>query len=265
MRNSKDVLVLEREKGAKLFLVSLQLKNQVGSIADLTGRLEKGKFNLLSAFMSTPDLDGYGNCSFFVEAPKQGTTPAGLRNIIEKSRFVAKVRIKEAHKGHLVDSHNIPHSRNSGDRAIMLRTEFFTAMEDGIRVHFESGADVVLYEMGYHHGEPTWRNLLKSYEVKTLDDLQEALSYYAATGWGFPEAKSLDPAAKTAEVRFNENFECSLKKGQMGKGSNFVRGHLDGLFEVVLGAKVDVSETTCIAKGDQTCTFTATPRSKPPY
>ncbi|MDG7023158.1 MAG: hypothetical protein JRN45_01410 [Nitrososphaerota archaeon] len=147
----------------------------------------------------------------------------------------------------------------------MLRTEFFTAMEDGIRRLFETGADVVLYEMGYHHGEPTWKNLLRSYEVKTLDDLQEVLAIYTANGWGVPEAVSLDLAARTAEVKFTENFECTLKEGQTSAGSNFVRGHLSGLFEIVLGSKVEVSETNCVAKGDWTCTFRVASRSKPPF
>ena len=259
MRDNKDVLVLRREQGTKLFLVALQLKNRLGAIADFTSRLEAGKFNLLSGFVSAPDSDGFGRVSFFVEAPTSGTTAGDLKKVIGKSKFAAEDEVKEAHRGLLVDSLNFPLSWNTGDRAIMLRTEFFTAMEDGIRSHFETGADVVLYEMGYHHGEPTWRNLLKSYEVKTLDDLREALSIYAANGWGLPAAVSVDFAARTAEVRLSENFECSLKKGQKGAGSNFVRGHLDGLFEVVFGAKVEVAETTCTARGDPVCTFSVAP------
>ena len=244
--------------------MALQLKDQVGAFADLASRLEKARFNLMSISTSVPDEDGFGRCSFVVGAPAPGTKADQLRDVVERSKLAAKVEIKEAHNGLLVDSLNFPLCWNTGDRAIMLRTEFFTAMEDGIRKHFETGADVVLYEMGYHHGEPTWRNLLRSYEVKTLDDLQEALSNYTANGWGLAEAKSLDLAARTAEVEFSENFECTLKKGQVGAGSNFVRGHLSGFFEVVLGTKIAVAETACTAKGAQACAFSAAPRSDAP-
>ncbi|MDG7007214.1 MAG: hypothetical protein JRN06_03085 [Nitrososphaerota archaeon] len=96
MRNNKDVLTLQREEEAKLFLVALQLKNQVGAVADVTGRLEEGRFNLLSAFMSTPDPDGFGNFSFFAESAKRGVMPADLRSVLEKSKFVAEIRIKQS-------------------------------------------------------------------------------------------------------------------------------------------------------------------------
>ena len=265
MRNNKDVFVLQRESGSKLFLVALQLKNGVGAVGDFIGRLEGANFIIDSAYLSSPDPDGYARCSLLIEAPKAGTAADDVREIIEKSKSVAMLEVKEAHKGLLIDSLNFPVSWNTGDRVIMLRTEFFTTLEAGIRKQFESGADVVLYEMGYHHGEPTWRNLLKSYEVKTLKDLQEVLSIYIANGWGMPEAVSMDLAARTAEVKFSDNFECMLKRGQTGSGSNFVRGHLKGFFEVVFGSKVEVNETACIAKGDPTCTFSVTPRPGTPW
>jgi len=224
-------------------------------------QVEKGRFNVTTAFISAPDPDGFGRCSFLVEAPDDRASADSLKKVVEKSRFVDKVQVKGAHNGLLVDSVNFPLSWNTGDRAIMLRTEFFTAMKEEIRRHFETGADVVLYEMGYHHGVPTWRNLMKGYKVATLDDLEEVLAIYNANGWGTPEVLSFDLDAKTAVVALRDNFECYQRKGETLGGSNFVRGHLNGFFEVLFGGKVQVEETSCLARGDGRCVFSVAPGS----
>ncbi len=256
MGTKKEVIVFQREGGRKLFLVAVQLRHEVGALASLSDRLEKGKFSILSGFISSPEGGPQGRCSFFVEATEGRPGPEDLKKAVEGSSYVRGVEVVEAHKGLITDTLNFPLAWNSGDRAIMLRSHFFAVMEEGIRSILATGADVVLYQMGYHHGEPTWRDLLRDYKVADVRDLQVALGYYGAVGWARPEVVSFDRAAKRAVVRLWDNFECAAKPERTPRGSNFFRGHLAGMFDVVYGTNsVNVVETKCLSMGDDCCEF----------
>lgn len=255
MRKNKDVVVYRREGGRKLFLVACQLRHVVGAMSQLTGILEKAKFTIITGFVASADEDGYGRCSYFVEATEGRPQAQELKALLEDSQYLKDVDVKEARNGLLVDSLNFPLSWNSGDRAIMLRTHFFRVMEEGARRLLATGADVLLYEMGYDHGKPTWDDLLSNYRVREKEDLQEIISLYSAAGWGITEVASLNLASKKAVVRVRNNFECEAGTGKAQLGSNFVRGHLAGLFSSLFGARAKVAETKCVSQGDPACEF----------
>ena len=256
-RTNKDVLVHHREKGKKSILVAMRLKHQVGALAGLTSVFEREGYNILSGFVGSPDDEGYSRISFLFEATESRPAPGEVEQLFSSSRLVKDVVAKEGRNGLLVDSLNFPVSWNTGDRAVMLRTEFFGTMEDGLRRNFKSGADVLLHEMGFHHGMPTFENLLKRYPVRDKEDLKEVLCYYDASGWGKSDLQSFDLSKKKAVVRLMDNFECSAGGATAKTGSNFVRGHIEGLFSVIFGEGVKVAETKCITRGDQYCEFTA--------
>jgi hypothetical protein len=216
MAARKEAMVCQPGKDRKVYLVALRLRHEVGAVANLSGLLEKRRFSILSGFVSSPDEDGYGQCSFFVEA----------------SPYARDVVVKAPHKGILIDSLNFPLAWNTGDSAVMLRTHFFSVMEDGIRKVLDSGADVLLYQLGHHHGAPSWRNLLREYSVEDKRDLEVALGFYGAVGWGRTNVASFDPARKTATVKIWDNFECLTKAPGARQGSNFVRGDLAGISRV---------------------------------
>ncbi|MDE1854248.1 MAG: hypothetical protein KGI38_10965 [Thaumarchaeota archaeon] len=257
MRKNKDVLVHQIEGDQKLFLVALQLKHHVGAVADVTKRLEVAKFNMLSGFISAPDTDGIGRFSFFVEATVGRPSVSDLKRLLTASSFVQEAEVKESHNGIIVDSLNFPLSWNSGDRAIMLRSHFFAVMEADARDMLQSGADVLFYQMGIKHGRPTWDDLLSMNRVRDKADLEELISIYAAIGWGSAEVASFDLASRNAVVRIRENFECGSGTKKSHPGSNFVRGHLAGLFSSLFGGETTVKETRCISKGDEYCEFKA--------
>jgi predicted hydrocarbon binding protein len=254
MPGNKDVLVYMRERGRKLFLVALDLEDQVGALADVSTRMEKVRFNVVSGFVSAPGPDDVGRCSFVGVATDRALTASGLKRALEASDKVVACRVKEAHRDILVDSFNFPLTWNNGDRAVMLRVEFFSEMKQTIHKVLQSGADVVLYELGYEHGAPSWKSLLSDFSVDDAAGLQEVLHIYDAVGWGRVEVVSFDKPSKTATVRMRDNFECSVAGGR-DPSSHFVRGHLAGAFSAVFGSEAKVVETKCIAVGDEYCEF----------
>jgi predicted hydrocarbon binding protein len=254
MRANKDVLVYAKEKGRKLFLVALDLRSEVGAIADCSARLESAGFSILTGFVSTPGNDNVGRCSFFVEANNPDASASDLKHALEESSHIVGCTVKESHKGIIVDSLSFPLSWNSGDRAFMLRTAFFALMNAKIRGLLGSGADVMLFELGFEHGLPSWRNILADYQVRSKEDLAAVLPYYTAVGWGRVEVVSFDFEAKAATFRIMDNFECGGLKSAK-PSSHFVRGHLTGCFATVFGGEAKITESSCISKGDGYCEF----------
>ena len=256
----KDVLVFEREMGEKLFLVALLIKHSVGALADLSTRLQEGKFNVVSGFIN-PTKDGaYGRSSWYMVATQGRPTVEEVKALLEASPYCKDVEVKEAHNGVLVDSLNFPLRWSTGDRAIMIRTHFFDVMERAIRALLSSGADVLLYQMGYNHGYPSWTDLLRGYRVKNEQDLAEIIEIYNAVGWGKVEVLSFDLAAEKAAVRVSEGFECADRSQESRTGCNFTRGHLAGLFANVFDDEdVKVTETSCMLKNDPDCEFSVSP------
>ncbi len=257
MEKRKDVIVSMQERGQRLYLVGLEIRHEAGAIANLANILEKGRFSIVSGFVSSPEEDGYGRCSFFVQATEGEPTAAALVKMVEGSKYVRAVEVAEGHKGLLTDGMNFPLAWNSGSRAIMLRTHF-SVMEDEIRDILGTGGDVLLYQLRYHHGAPAWRDLLSGHQVGDAEDLQAALGYYNATGWGHPEVSSFDLERKKSTAGIWDNFECLSKPAKLPAGSNFFRGHLAGMFESIYNARAKVVETKCAPTGLDHCEFAAT-------
>ena len=57
-------------------------------------------------------------------------------------------------------------------------------------------------------------------------------------------------------IRHDKLWECEVQKGLVDKpASHLLRGVLAGFFKELLGKRVDVNETKCIALGDPYCQF----------
>ncbi|MDE1858217.1 MAG: hypothetical protein KGI26_04010 [Thaumarchaeota archaeon] len=258
MPKEKDVLVYEREKGQKLFLVGATLSHRVGALADVGSRLGREKLSVLSGFISTPDEQGGSRFSFYAVATEGRPSASEVRRALEGSEFVKSVEVEEAHRGILVDSLNFPLRWNSGDRAIVIRTSFFSVMEESMRALLASGAGVILYQMGFDHGRPSWVNLLREMSVEDDKDLEEMLSIYAAVGWGRPEVLSFDRRSKKAAFRVWDNFEPESRAEVRSSGCQFIRGHMAGLFSVLFDVgEAKLNETQCISNGAAACEFSA--------
>ncbi|MDG7010814.1 MAG: hypothetical protein JRN57_01715 [Nitrososphaerota archaeon] len=256
MPKGKDVIVYEREKGAKLFLVAVRLEHRVGALTDLSSRIERAKFRFVSGFVGPEREGGYARCSWYVEATEGRPSKAEVKALLLTSPYVKDVEVAEAHKGMLVDALSFPLRWSTGDRAILIRTHFFEVMERAIRSLLSTGADVLLYQMGYNHGKPSWEDLLGAYKVDTREDLDEVIAIYSAVGWGKMEVSAFGKEAKRAAVEVHECFECTERSQEARTGCNFMRGHLAGLFATVFGDEgVRVTESKCVKDGASVCEF----------
>ena len=255
----KDVLVFRRERRNKLFLVALTLDHTLGALADITSRLEKAKFSLQTGYFTPTKEEDYGRFSCYMTATVGRPRAAEVKALLEESPFCKEVEVKDAHNGMLVDSLNFPLRWNTGDRAIMIRAHFFAVMEEAVRSLLSSGADVILYQMGFNHGKPSWTQILSDYTVNTKEDLEEVIAIYSAVGWGKTEVLSFDKQEGQARIAVTDNFECIQRPEGAPEGCHFIRGHFGGLFATVFKSeKVKITELACSSTGAPACEFSVT-------
>jgi predicted hydrocarbon binding protein len=119
----------------------------------------------------------------------------------------------------------------------------------------------MLYAMGQAAGRSTARTIIEEFGAATVTKhVPAALDIYSSLGWAQASGLKSDFDGARAEIQVVDNFECLPHKGQDQKPySNFLRGHLAGLFSELMGKRVDAEETNCIAQGDPCCLFKIAP------
>jgi len=83
--------------------------------------------------------------------------------------------------------------------------------------------------------------------VKLIDN------YTTVMGWGRVTTSMFDVRAKSAVVQVTNS---ALTRGiDKGRGCDFIRGFLSGLYEMVFESKTFCEETLCESRGARQCEF----------
>jgi predicted hydrocarbon binding protein len=239
----------------RLFHVVLELKNEVGAISVITSLMAGAKIKILSGVVSTTDGGSLGTWSFFADAKDSSLAASQVQQLLSSSRYVQSAVVNQSDNGLLIDKVQFPLQWNTGERAITMRLDTFSAILRKIRDIFGTGGEVILFQQGLEAGK-------FRFGVETVgkvgDDILRALVSvlpgYAAVGWGRAELMPNDSTDTVVTVRLWENFEC---QGRTSKGpySQFVRGHLTGLFTGLMEGEVSCKERKCLSMGDEYCEF----------
>ena len=140
-----------------------------------------------------------------------------------------------------------------------------SAILDRIRGMFgEEGtaAKVMLFAMGQAAGHDCFGMRIDEASARTVKmDLPNLMSLYSAAGWGIFKAIDVDSEKGSGTVQAIDCFECAPSQGKKSKPySQFIRGHIAGLFSELFGKRIDAVETECIACGDPHCQFLIGPK-----
>ena len=252
--HEKHVIVYRDDARGRIVQITVRLRNSPGALADLAKRLAKAKVNVLEGNISRPSRSGTAYWSFFAELPRAGLNSRGLERLLRGSRSASNVQVSKGAGRQTVDTHGFPIEWSTGDRAILIRTDFFSMMEEAAKKMFSTGAYVFLHELGFAHGLPTWKNLFETFEVRNRKDLDYALKIYQAVGWCRPRVVSYDQKKPSAVVRLEDNFECAMHSEGV-VSSHFVRGHFAGAFTALYGTRMTCKETACVSSGAKFCEF----------
>lgn len=254
----KDVMVYRYDPKKKYFLVSLRLENKPGALGNLANLLGIRGINILEGFFGGISYGTQGNAGFFVESTNQRIDEGWLKDFLQSSVYVSDVEVKAGVEGFLTDSLNFPLTWNTGERAVLMRTEGMRGMLDAVMASDPTNGEQIIYNQGFNYGKSSWQYLLSVFRPKTKEGLAELLGIYAAAGWARPELVDLDIPRKKARVRMRDGFECAdISTGK--PESHFIRGHLAGTLSAFFGFDVKAEETKCMSAGEDLCEFVISP------
>lgn len=260
MHLRKDVNVYVHYPDAKLFQVIVELQNVPGALESVLGVLRGLNLKLLGCSFSVDSTERTGVWSGFVE-DSDHTAPE-LRQKISSSEHVLDSIVVESKNGLLVDTVHYPLALNTGERAMMIRTEHLGRMLTAMRRQFGTGGNVMLYQEGLFYGKDEVADYIKRLGFGfARSNLKDVLMVYQALGWFKLEGVDQNEQDRTVTIRTSGSFECEGAKS-LGPYSHFMRGCLSGGLTTILGEEMLCKETKCIAAGDQYCEFVLMPKAR---
>jgi len=179
---------------------------------------------------------------------------ASIVKAIEGTEGVLEVRASDnVLNGLIIDELFFPLTVG-GERSFTLRVDSFGAILKRLYEKFGTGAAVILYEMGLGMGESKFKSMVSKYRVDKQTAVKIILAERSAKGWCVARIGELN--SRGAVVMVHDLFECMpFRNNQERPISQLFRGYLTGLFQQLYGKNVTVTESECIAKGDNVCRF----------
>jgi len=235
----------------------VKLGNAPGALENSAALATKHRIKVVSGFHSSSSSSGEGFWSFFADFADSDIKPNEFASELEFLPSALEVCFKVPRNGLLVDSFHFP-VRLSGERAVIMPTESLASIFTRVVGVFGDGsaARVMLSQMGQAAGKTAMRNLLEQLGPETVKkELESVIGLYSTSGWGIFDLVSSNIDAARADIRVLDNFECVNFKGSSVPRSNFLRGHIAGMFAELVGSRVDVAENKCVAMGDSVCNF----------
>jgi predicted hydrocarbon binding protein len=231
--------------------------NNPGEMSQVAAVLEKHYVNILSGFHEA------ARWSFFADLSQSDASTVQLAQELEALPCVMKVRTHDGVNGVVVDGlhHPLMWGKN---RAVMFGLDSIISVFSRPREMFGTEgpvAKVILHEMGRAAGQSSIRTISEAIgKGRISEQLYNIMNLYAASGWGIFRLMNVDFDRGVAVVQVFDNFGCAGHRGESKQPySQFVRGHLAGLFSGVFDRRVIAVETHCIAQGVKFCQFEIAP------
>ncbi len=151
-------------------------------------------------------------------------------------------------------------------RVIVFDADFVKALSESLTKTFQSGAVVILYQMGLAYGQLLGQRILASGDLATRAEgaYKQRYASLAIGKFHFPPLATLVVGGPPAQVAVSlEDSFFAEAIGRTGKAEcHIVRGLLEGTASVVFRKDYECQETKCLSKGDSRCEFMVVPRDK---
>jgi predicted hydrocarbon binding protein len=142
-------------------------------------------------------------------------------------------------------------------KAFIMRDVTFADFKKGLERVFGPGAQTVFYYIGVECGRRSCRRLTTAYGRNvSADRLLEALAgLKEEEGWGSVRINVNIPEGGRGTIHVERSFEARGYGKSEKPVCFFLKGFFEGFLGEAFGREVRVTETGCLAKGDERCTF----------
>ncbi len=242
--------------GRRVAHLHITLKNVPGALARVTSLLEAMRVNILSGHITALPGRPEGHVSIFVDLTNSYSSLDEIRAQLEKIDVVIGVRAFEPEMpGIIIDTAHFP-LKFMGEEAVIMDIRHIEQMFGRLDEVFETGAYVILYEMGYRAGRAFAREVEEAFDMGKEDILRIIGALAIPRGWCIPEIVEWDEEAPRLVVRMRGLFTCKPFAGKRRRPTgHFMRGVLAGMVEELTGVRVKAKEVKCVAVGDPYCEF----------
>jgi predicted hydrocarbon binding protein len=144
-------------------------------------------------------------------------------------------------------------------RVLMIDSDFYKGLRDNLYARFQSGASLILYEMGVGYGERMAKNI-KDMGAGRIEVYKRFIERGKHQGYGefkVPVLQSIISGLKgEARIMLKDSF-FAASAGNTGKAECWiVAGMIAGAARKILGKEgMMCTEELCISKGDDHCEF----------
>jgi predicted hydrocarbon binding protein len=143
-------------------------------------------------------------------------------------------------------------------RVIIIDEEFYRGFRNKLYSSFQSGASVILYDMGLGYGELMGKNM-KEARVSKLEIVKKFMELGKVKGYGLfqvPLLKTILSGIRGEPVVRVDNCFFATSTGNTGKVECYIMaGIIAGASQILLDTNYKCIEEKCLCKGDQYCEF----------
>ena len=144
-------------------------------------------------------------------------------------------------------------------RVMVLDLDFVKALSSSLAKTFQSGAGVILYQMGLAYGELLGQRILESGGLakQTQQVYRQRYASLAIGKFQFPPLAALAASGGPGQltVTLADSFFAKAIGSTGQPVCDIVRGLLEGTAKVVLKKDYQCQEVKCVSKGDALCEF----------
>ena len=253
--NSLDLARGIYAPGRAIFGFTIRVINKTGVLWRISKVFSDFNVNILGAIIPTLTPEVSETSLFFItDFTGSSISPNDVISELRRLEFVldAGIAVGEI-EGGVFDVSHFPLTVHDV-RCIILTEPALKGMVETLRREMGLGGAAFLFHIGSFVGVEVAKYYIGKYGIRDLVKIFTLMKYLiVAWGWGVVVNVSIGDARILLSVK--GLWECSLYSGLEGSQSHFFRGFLSGFSSAILNTPTSVSETKCVAKGDEFCEF----------
>lgn len=256
-----DSIISAQTKSPNMRVYSLIMRvdNRVGMLKDISEYLVSRNVNIVKIIVPEPATTDKKEVPLvMVIEVNKDANPKDIIDNVKKIRGVKSIDLREP-VGSLLFPRLFPIMIN-GERALIIPKKAFDLMMEA-RDKYGIAWIAVFNQIAREMGSGIYKLLTSFYGEPSSGEDYDRLSrvfIYTLESLGFGHVEIVYNNAKEGEVIFRlyDNIECSRYKSPAEKKGDFVGSFIEGFYlELWAPRRVKLSETKCMARGDNYCEF----------